>query len=334
MKRSLLAGVALLLSVVVALAMAPVAFAGPQDFTKLRAAFIVKATDSDFWQVVFAGARKAAKDFGIQVDYLGATSEADVDRQVAILENAITKRPDIIVIAPTAAVPLVPGIEKAYNSGIATIVIDSSAKTDQYHSFLASDNYAGGQLAADQLAAAIQKRYGKVEGKIAVLTAMAGVGSLTERDNGFMDRVKEKYPKLRIVAQRYADNDIARALNNTLEIVTAHPDLVGIFADNNHMGDGASRAISEQNLAKKVALVAFDADPEEINQLKAGNIDALIVQDPYMMGYAGVAYGVLVHLGVRVPKFLDTGLIAVTRDNFNTEAIQGLLYPEKRKMGF
>jgi ribose transport system substrate-binding protein len=295
----------------------------------LSVVVIVKATNSQYWQYVFAGAKKAVATLGIQGSYLGAAAESDIAQQISIVEDAISKRPSAIVVAPTAAKPLVAPIEKATAAGIPVIVIDSSVETTKYASFLATDNAAGGRLAADQLAAFIKQTKGSATGKVAYLTALPGVGSLTARDMGFTEELK-KYPGLTIVDHRYGNNDAARSLSNTTDILTKYPDLVGIFADNNMMGDGAGRALQEKNLAGKVGLVAFDTDDQELAFLRSGVIQTLIVQDPYMMGFAGVMYGVMAHYGVVLPKYEDTGVVGVTKANMQAGAGAGLLDYNKR----
>jgi ribose transport system substrate-binding protein len=290
---------------------------------------IVKATNSQYWQYVFAGARQAVAEMGIQGSYLGAAAESDIAQQISIIEDAVSKRPSALVIAPTAAKPLAAPIEKATAAGIPVIVIDSSAETTKYASFIATDNEAAGRLAADQLAAFIKTAKGGATGKVAYLTALPGVGSLTARDKGFTEELK-KYPGLKIVDHRYGNNDAARSLSNTSDILTKNPDLAGIFADNNMMGDGAGRAIQEKNLVGKVGLIAFDTDDQELTFLKSGVIQALIVQDPYMMGFAGVMYGVMAHYGAALPNYLDSGVLAVTKDNMGSGTAAGLLDYKKR----
>jgi ribose transport system substrate-binding protein len=293
---------------------------------------IVKATNSQYWQYVFAGAKAAAADLGIKVQTLGAAAESDVAQQISILEDATTNNPPAIVIAPTAYDPLAAPIEKATKAGIPVIVIDSSVNTTSYASFLSTDNVAAGRLAADQLASAIKAKTGSEAGKVAYLTALPNVGSLTARDKGFTEEMASKYPNIQIVDHRYGNNDPAKALSDANDIITKYPDLVGIFADNNMMGDGSGRAVQENSLQGKVSVVAFDTDDQEISFLKSGVIDALIVQDPYMMGYAGVWYAAAAHFGARLPKNLDTGVTAVTKANIDQQPAIGLLDASKRKL--
>ncbi len=289
---------------------------------------IVKATTSPYWQTVFAGAEAAAKELGVKLTTQGAAEESDIAGQISILENAVTQGPDAIVIAPTALEPLGAPIDRAAEN-IPIIMIDSAAQTEAYTSFLTTDNFAAGQLAADALAKAVEAQQGAAEGQIAILTALPGVGSLSQRDEGFRDGLT-KYPGLSEVANRFNNNDANQALSNTLDILVANPDLVGIFADNLPMGVGAGRAIAERGSEDQLTVIAFDSDDAEIEYLQGGQIKALVVQNPYRMGYEGVKTAVAAVNGETVEKEIDTGVTIVTQENFDTQEVQELLYPETR----
>ncbi|WP_413303546.1 ABC transporter substrate-binding protein [Bacillus sp. 1P10SD] len=298
----------------------------------LDIAVIIKATDSGFWQTVLQGAKAAGKELGnkVKITTDGPPSEADIDKQVAILENVITSQPDGIVIASTSSDATVPAIENAMGQDIPVVLVDNRVKTDQYVSFLATDNLKGGALAADKLVEELKKAGKELKGKVAVVSAMAGVQVLTDRDKGFIDRLKKIAPDIKVLDTRYVDNDITKALGTAQDIITSNPDIVGFFADNNHTGIGVGRAVSEEKLQDSIAVVSYDADEEQINSLKSGAIDYLIVQDPFGMGYKGVMNVVAKLEGKKVEKDIDTGVTAVSMDNFENEDVQKLLYPEKR----
>lgn len=298
------------------------------DFSKEKIVVIVKATTSQYWATVFDGARAAAKVLGVQISTLGATAETDVAGEVTIMENVIATKPAAIVIAATNAAALAKPIAHATAAGIPVIVVDSNANTNKYVTFLATNNHTGGVKAADELARCIKARTGKVVGQMAYLTAVAGAQSLNDRDKGFLDELK-KYPGLKIVQHRTGNNDPARALSDSEDILTRHPGLVGIFADNEIEGDGAGTALSEKNLGSKICLVSFDTSDEELGFVHKGIIDALIVQNPFMMGYAGVWYGVAAAHGVVFPHYVDSGVSVVTKANIGSPAMAGLLNPKK-----
>ncbi len=297
---------------------------------EVKISVIVKATTSEYWQWVFKGAEAAGKDLGITIEELG-TPKDDAAGQIAVLETAAGGKPAAIVISPTVAEALGDPISAVSDSGIPVIMIDSGAKTDNYAAFLTTNNEAGGKAAADAMATCIKERTGKVAGKVAFITALAGHESLDSRDKGFKDGVAA-YPDLQIVGNRVGNNEEAEGMSFTADMVTKDPDLVGIFADNAQMGTGAGGSVSEQGIGDKLCLVAFDADAGELEHLNDGSIYALIIQDPYMMGYAGVWYGYAASKGTRLPKFVDTGVGAVTKANMGDPAFAGLLDVTKRTL--
>jgi ribose transport system substrate-binding protein len=320
--------IGLMAATALALAWTPAWAAG---FSNDRIDVIVKATTSQYWATVFDGADAAAQKLGVTINKLGASAETDVAQEVSIMENAIQSKPTGIVIAATNAQALAQPIAAATNAGIPVIVIDSDANTDKYVTFLATNNVTGGVKAADELASCVKARTGKDEGDVAYMTALAGAQSLNDRDKGFVDELK-KYPGLKIVDHRTGNNDPGRALSDAEDILTRHPGLVGIFADNEIQGDGAGRAIQEKSLGSKLCTVAFDTSDQEIHFLRDGNLDALIVQNPFMMGYAGVWYALAAANGVVLPHRMDSGVHVVTKKNIDSPQMAGLLNPKKYQL--
>ncbi|MGE5614920.1 MAG: ABC transporter substrate-binding protein [Bacillota bacterium] len=297
---------------------------------------IIKATDSDFWQYVWVGAKNYELDHPdkVKVTLYGPKSEADIDKQVAILEDVLAKNPKAIVISSTSSDATVPAFEKAYAAGTKIITIDNKVNTDKVHSFLATDNLVGGGLAAEKLVEALKAKNIPLKGKVGLISAMAGVQVLVNRDKGFTDKLKELAPDLQLLETKYTDNDIVKAMGIAKDMMAANPDLVGFFADNNATGDGVSRAIIEEKAQDKLAAVAFDSDPEEIKALGDGVLYALILQDPFGMGYKGVDFALKSIAGEKLPAYVDTGATAVTKANMNDDSIKGLLDPfSKKKSG-
>ena len=293
-------------------------------------AVIVKATTSEYWQWVFKGAEDAGKQLGVKVDKLG-TPKDDASGQIAVLESAAGSKPAAIVISPTIYEALGDPIAAVSDAGTPVIVIDSGAKTDKYASFLTTNNEAGGKAAADALAACVKERTGKAAGKVGYLTAMAGHESLDSRDKGFVEGMKA-YPDITVVGNRVANNEEAEGMSLTADMLTKDPDLVGLFADNAQMGTGAGASVAEQKIGDKFCLVAFDSDAGEVEHLKDGSIYGLIIQDPYMMGFAGVWYGYAAAHGARLPKDVDTGVGTVTKANMDDPKLAGLLDVSKRQL--
>jgi len=313
-----------------AAALAVAAFAAP--FAPARAAdatipIIVKDTTSFYWQIVLAGARQAGKDLGVNVPELGAQSEADINGQISILENAVSGSPAAIVISPTEFKALGKPIDEAAKS-VKIIGIDSGADSKAFTSFLTTDNVQGGRVAADGLAAAIAEKYGSAEGDVALITSLPGVGSLDQRAQGFKEQLAAKYPGLKLVADKVADGQATTGLNIMTDLITANPNLRGVFASNLIMAQGAGQAIAENNAQDNIKLIGFDSDDKLVKFLSDGVIAGLVVQDPYRMGYDGIKTALAASKGETVETFVDTGANLVTKANMKEPKIDALLNPK------
>jgi ribose transport system substrate-binding protein len=288
---------------------------------------IVKDTTSFYWQIVLAGARKAGKDLGVKVPELGAQSESDINGQITILENSVAEHPAAIVIAPTQFQALGKPIDEAAKN-VKIIGIDSSADSKAFTSFLTTDNEQGGRIAADGLADAIKAKYGKAEGEVAVINSLPGVGSLDARVKGFKEEIAAKYPGLKLVADKVADGQATTGLNIATDLITADPKLRGIFADNLIMAQGVGQAVAENKLGGTLLLVGFDSDDKTVKFLKDGVISALVVQDPFRMGYDGVKTALAASKGEKVAAFVDTGANLITKANMESPRSMELLSPK------
>lgn len=301
--------------------------AGPGKAAGLRVDVIVKATDSQFWQTMFAGARKAGEDLGVEVGRFGPTSETDVNKQVQLVENSISRGVDAIVLAASSESALNQVIDRARESGIKVITVDGQVGTET-DAFIGTDNVRAGQQGGKRLCELARKQ-GHSSGKVLLENAVAGVRALGDRAKGFRQGLAASCPNLQILEERFNNNDIATAAGQTNDVIGSVPDLVGIFAANNMSGNGVARAIKDSGKAQSLPVVAFDADPQEKAALSEGAIDTLVVQNPYFFGYQGVVEAIAVSTGAKVPADLDPGATLVDRSNLNDPEVQDLLNPPK-----
>ena len=286
-------------------------------------AVVPKGQAHIFWQTVHAGAAAAGKDLNLRIEWNGPATETEYARQIEIVENFITRRVDGIVLAPTERVALVAVIERARREGIPVTIFDSGANTENYVSFVATDNFAGGQVAARRLAQIIGGK-----GKVAIIAVIPGSASTSERERGFQETVQKEFPGIRIAAMQYGMSDRARSLAVSEDILTAHPDLAGIFASNESSTVGAAQALKARSLGGNVKLVGFDSSTGLVDDLKGGTIDSLVVQNPYRMGYEAVK-SIADHLQRKTPpKRIDSGATLVTAENVNSPDVQKLLNPQ------
>jgi ribose transport system substrate-binding protein len=299
--------------------------------TSKRIDVIVKATDSQFWQAMLAGAQAAGKDWGVQVGLFGATSEADVSDQERLVENSLSRGVDAIVLAPSSSQALDGVIERARNRNIKVITVDTRA-TVPSDGFIGTDNIKAGEQAADQLGQDLQKK-GINSGQILIESSVAGVQSLTDRDSGFQKELKARFPGLQVTAHRYNNNDTSKALSDTNDVLSANSNIVGIYADNNVSADGVAESLRENRAQDRVVAIGFDSDPQEIGALRNGSLKAIVVQNPYYFGYQGVVAAAMSAQGRYAPPRLDPGAIIVDANNMNEPAIQRLLNPPTTKGG-
>jgi ribose transport system substrate-binding protein len=298
--------------------------------TKPTIPIIVKDTTSFYWQTVLAGARKAGQDLGVNVPELGAQSESDINGQINILENVVSSNPAAVVIAPTQFAALGKPIDEAAKK-LKIIGIDSAVDSKALTSFLTTDNEHAGRIAADILAERIQKTYADAEGDVALITSLPGVASLDQRVKGFKEQLAEKYGALSIVAEKFADSQTSTSRQIMTEIIAANPELRGVFASNLIMAQGAAQAVAESKTNKtgdKINLIGFDSDDQLVKFLQDGTIAALVVQDPFRMGYDGVKTALAASKGERVPATVDIGANLVTKANINSVRSQELLNPK------
>ncbi|NOY58723.1 MAG: ABC transporter substrate-binding protein [Calditrichaeota bacterium] len=277
----------------------------------------------NFWLSVKAGADNAGKEFGADIIWKGPSVETDIAGQISIIEDYINKKVDAMVIAACDETGLVPPIEKAHAAGIPIITIDSGVKSDIPLSFIATDNVAAAKEAANALSDLLGG-----EGEVACIPFVPGAATSVMREEGFKQGLKN-HPGLKLVAVQYSQSDVATAMNVTENILTAHPHLKGIFAANEAGAIGCAQALIGRGLAGKIKLVAFDAAPNEIKSLQNNVIQALIVQNPFKMGYEGVKAAMNALAGKPVEKRIDTGVAVVTKENLNTPEIEKLLNPLK-----
>jgi ribose transport system substrate-binding protein len=292
---------------------------------------IIKASDSSFWQVMVAGAKQAGGDFGVNVSTFGPTSETNIDEQVQLVENSISRNADSIVLAPNSSSALNSAIKRARAAGIKVITVDSRVTTDS-EGFIGTDNLKAGTQAGQRMCDLLRKQ-NKSSGAVLVESSVAGIQSLVERDRGFRAGLAEKCPGVNASLQRFNNNDINTAASQVNDALTANRQLLGVFADNNTSGVGAARAIKDNNAADRIPVVAFDSDPQENAALAAGTIDALVVQNPYFFGYQGVLAAAMAATGRIPPRDIDPGAVVADKANMGTPAVKSLLEPPTQKAG-
>lgn len=288
----------------------------------LDIAVVPKAVGFDFWEQVRIGAECAATTAGdVSVQWDGVSAETDVTGQVNLLQNYVTQGVDGLVYAATDAQVLTDATTAALDAEIPVVNIDSGTdpQPDEVPVF-ATDNEAGAVEAANLLAEQLPDG-----GNIALISFQPGTATNDQRVDGFKLGL-EDHPELELVAEQSSESDYNTALTVTQDILTANPELDGLFAANEPSAIGAVEAIRQAGLAGEIAVIAWDASPDEISALEEGLISALVVQNPFRMGFDGVNAAVALARG-ETAESGDTGVTFVTQENLESEEVQAVLAP-------
>lgn len=296
-------------------------------------AVIPKGTTHEFWRSIHAGALAAAgelKTEGVTVNVIwkGPLREDDRDQQIQVVENFIG-RVNGIVLAPLDAKALVSPVRDAVSAKIPVVIIDSALDSQIPAATVSTDNYKGGTLGARRLGALLNGK-----GKVILLRVLAGSTSTMQREAGFLDTMTKEFPGITILSSdQHAGptRDTAYAMSQTL-INRFGRDVTGVFAPNESSATGMLLALKEAGLAGgKVKFVGFDTGTQTVAALRDGDIQGLVVQSPFKMGYLGVKTLVAVLRGAKVEKEIDTGCALVTKENMDEPAMADLLHPPLEK---
>ena len=288
---------------------------------KTTIAVVPKATADIFWQSVHAGAVKSAWANQVDIVWDGPATETDIAGEMKIVETMINRQVDALALAPSDSSAFKIVVNRAAQARIPVIIFDSGLDSDKYTTFVATDNRAGGALGADRLGTILGGK-----GKIVMVKTTPGGASTTAREDGFREELKAKFPSIQILDERFGMASIAQSLTVAENMLTAHPDLNGIFASNESGTEGASQAVKARG--GRIKLVGFDSSPMLLEQLRAGVIDSLVIQDPFRMGETAVEQAVKAIKGVKPPKQMLLPPRLVNAGNLNDPEVQKQLKPD------
>lgn len=295
---------------------------------KYSIAVIPKGTTHEFWKSVHAGAIKAAMEAGdVEVIWKGPHREKDLSGQIQIVQDFVTSGVDGICLAPLHSQAMVRPTNEAIEQGVPVLIFDSAlADESQIVSFVATDNRRGGALAADRLAEVLGGT-----GDVILLRYMVGSESTEQREEGFLDRLKEKHPDINVlVSNEYALDTPETALSKATQLLQKYRDEVdGIFAVCEPNCEGTLQALRNTDLAGKVKFVAFDPNEALIRGMTEGHVQGIVLQDPVTMGHQAVKVMHTKLTGGTVEKRVQTGEYMATPENMNSPEMKKLLNPER-----
>lgn len=287
-------------------------------------AVIPKGTTHVFWRSVHAGALTAGRDRGVEILWQGPVREDDRAAQIRVVEDMISRRVAAIVLAPLDDTALVPVASEAAREGIPVVIFDSDLDWDGRVSFVATDNHAGGALAAERLGALLEGR-----GRVLMMRYQEGSASTAAREAGFLEAMAARYPDVELVStNQYGGATTETAYTRAEGLLVRHPDVDGVFTPNESTTFGMLRALTDAGRAGAVRFVGFDANDGLVRALREGQVHGLVLQSPARMGDLAVRAAVDQLEGRAVERRIDTGATMVTRDNMDEPAIAALLAPD------
>lgn len=288
---------------------------------KMYIPVISKGFQHQFWQAVKMGAEDEAKKQGVDITFEGPENESQVDKQMEMLQAALNKKPAAICFAALDSKAAIPLLQKAKDAGIPIVGFDSGVDSDIPVATAATDNIAAAGVAADKMAELIGG-----SGKVAIIvhdqTSQTGV---TRRD-GFVNRIKEKYPNIQVVDIQYGGGDQLKSTDLAKAIIQANPDLKGFFGANEGSIIGVLNAVKELKKEGQIVVIGYDSGKQQIDAIKAGTEAGAITQNPVGIGAKCVEAAVKAVKGESVPKNIDTGFYWYDKTNIDDPKIQAVLY--------
>jgi len=287
---------------------------------------IPKGTAHVFWQSVHAGAAAAGQEFHAEILWDGPPNETDYSRQLEIFDSMLNRHVDGVVVAAADKTILNASLDRAARENVPVVVFDSAVDSDNYVTFVATNNLEAGQMGARKLGQLL-----KGKGSVAMIENAPGSASTMDRERGFKDALTKEFPGIAIVAEQYSMSDRAKGMAATENILTAHPNLDGVFASSEPSSVGAAQALKSRGLAGKVRFVAFDSSEGLVEDLSGGTIDALVAQDPFKIGFEAVRAVAEKLDGKTPPKKMDLSAKVITKADLDQPEIQALLHPDLGK---
>lgn len=280
---------------------------------------VSKGFQHQFWQAVKSGAEQAGKDLKVKVTFEGPETEAMVDKQIDMLSAALAKKPSALGFAALDSKAAIPLLKKAQAAKIPVVAFDSGVDSDIPVTTATTDNLAAAAMAADKLAELIGK-----EGDVALVvhdqTSRTGI----DRRDGFLNRMKSTYPKIKVVSVQYGGGDHLKSTEIAKSILQANPGLKGMFGANEGSAVGVINGAKE--MKRKIVIVGYDSGKQQKDAIRDGSMAGAITQNPVGIGYKTVEAAVKALKGEKLPKIIDTGFYWYDKTNMTDPKIAAVLY--------
>jgi ribose transport system substrate-binding protein len=279
---------------------------------------ISKGFSHQFWQAVKSGAEEAAKANNVKITFEGPPTEAMIDKQIDMLNAAIAKKPQGLGFAALDSKAEVPLLKKAADLKIPIVAFDSGVESDLPLTTCTTDNVKAAGAAADKMGEAIGGE-GEIGAVIHDQTSATGIG----RRDGFVNEIKAKFPKIKIVDLQYA-NDALKATEDVKAMLQAHPKIKGIFASNEGAAVGLVTAMKETKA--KIVGIGYDSGKKQKDAIVDGTLLGSITQNPVGIGKCVVDSLAKAIKGEKLEKTIDTGFYWYDKSNITDPKVAAVLY--------
>ena len=298
------------------------AFAGGRQDGNVHIEVVSKGFLHEFWQNVYKGAQEAAGELGITINFVGPESEAFIDVQTDMFETALARNPSAIAFAPLDAVAQASLVARAAAQGIPVVTFDATVTPDTHvSSFVATNSLAAGAEAASRMNDALGGRGGRV----AIMASDQTNTTQTQRRDGFINAVREKYPNIEIVTVVYAIDPV-QATDQATSVLIANPNLAGFYACNEGTAIGLANALKAQNRANSVVGIGFDSGRLQLAAIRDGTLHGSIQQNPVRIGRDAITMAYRAYRGETVPKVIDTGIVWAHAGNLDSPEVKAVIY--------
>jgi ribose transport system substrate-binding protein len=303
--------------------MAGMVFAGgrSQSQSQIYIPLVSKGFQHQFWQAVRQGAEQAAAEFGVQINFIGPETEAMVDRQMDMLQTELGKNPKALGFAALDSRAAIPLLRQAALKGIPVIAFDSGVDSDIPVTTVSTNNMDAAALAADKMAEAIGG-----SGKVAVIvhdqTSRTGI----ERRDGFLERMRTRYPNIQVLEVQYGGGDHLRSADIAKAVINANPDLRGYYGANEGSAIGVVNAVTELGISGRITVIGFDSGKLQLDAIRSGLMYGAVQQNPVGMGYRTVEAAIKAINGETLPDHIDSGFVWADRNNLDTPEVRAVVY--------
>lgn len=292
------------------------------DRSKVYVAVITKSTTSEYWKTTFAGANAAGAEYNLEVTYDGPENEEDYETQNNMIRKAVSDGADAIVFSAVDYNANASAINEAVEDGVKVVVIDSDVNSDLVSCRISTDNYKAGQMVGEAVVSGDEDLF-----KVGIVNFDQNSENGQQREKGFRDSV-EGNDKVFIISAVHVNSTTEEAKQATIKMIEDNPEINIIVTFNEWTSLGVGYAVQELGMAEKVRVVAFDSNVVSVGMLETGEVDALIVQNPYAMGYLGVEYACMLINGEKIKETdIDTTTTLITRENMYVPDNQKVLFP-------